>query len=108
MRDETGQALALFVEKANRLLSGRFVQYIQEHGGPSYKISFERGKDTEVEIKAPDQEAIDAFILTFRFFIQKNERISFRGLTKVLDDDGLSDEWKQGFSQYSEIQRQQN
>ena len=38
-------------------------------------------------------------VLKFRFFIQDNETPSFRWLaTHVMDDPGLSDGWKQGFT----------
>ena len=44
-------------------------------------------------------QGTDAFVLTFRFFIQKNDRTSFRSLSEgVLDDPNLSTEWKHEFT----------
>jgi hypothetical protein len=107
MRDETRNALKLFVEKADKLLSGGYVRYLQEHGGTSLGYHFTKEVEGEeikeggsftIEYKHPDNDAIEAFVLTFRFFIQQNERISFKSLAdNALNDPGLSQEWKDEF-----------
>lgn len=98
MRDATRDALKLFVKKAKKLLSGGFVTFLQEHGGTSLQYTYKKDAGVTIEHIHPDDDAIDAFVLTFRFFIQENERISFRWLANnVLDDDGLSEQWKQEF-----------
>lgn len=104
MRRETRRALKLAVEKSNKLRDGHYVRLIQERGGTHLSYSWKRGEDgtsgtTTIEQSRPDDDATDALILTFRFFIQKNEAPSFRWLaTHVLDDPGLSEEWKQEFT----------
>ncbi len=103
MRRETRLALQLLVEKAHRMRDGRYVGWLREQGGTSLKYSYKRNPEDgsgslTIEHEHPDEDATDALILTFRFFIQENETPSFRWLSKnVMDDDGLSDEWKQEF-----------
>ena len=97
MREKTRDALSLFTEKSEKLLSLSFTKSVLA-GETGVRVSGGTGKETEVERRGPSEEAIDAFILTFRFFIQDNESTSFRSLhDTVLDDPGLSDGWKQEF-----------
>ena len=70
MRNETREALQLFVEKANKLKSLSFAESVREL---KFKWSWTRGESARFEIIGPNREQIDAFILTFRFFIQDNE-----------------------------------
>lgn len=104
MRDETRIALKLFVEKAHKLMSGRFVKYLEEHGGTNLRYYYKKDMDGAgtpgmmIQHEHPDDDAIDAFILTFRYFIQQSERISFKSLADhALSDPGLSQEWKDEF-----------
>jgi len=92
MRDKTREALEIFVEKASKLGSYRFIQSSKQL---KFSYSFDSGN---LQITGPDSEEIDAYVLNFRYFIQKNERSSFRWLAdNVLDDPGLSDDWKREF-----------
>ena len=50
------------------------------------------------ERRGPDEEAIDAFVLTFRYFIQDNEKSSFRNLAKYYENDQINAELKNEFS----------
>jgi hypothetical protein len=102
MRRKTRLALKLLVQKAHRLRDGRYVQMLQEQGGTKLTVSMKRDGDgkpgTTIAQIRPDDDATDALVLTFRFFIQEKEIASFRWLAEnVLDDPGLSDEWKRGF-----------
>lgn len=94
MKQETKDALEVFIEKAYRLRSLGFNQKAE-------KISFRwtwKKEGEELEILGPDREQMEAFVLTLRFFIQKKEHSSFRWLDgNVLDDAGLSNHWKQEF-----------
>lgn len=104
MRSETKRALKLAVEKSERLRDGGYVRTLRERGGTHLSYSWKREEDesggtVSIDQSRPDEDSTDALILTFRFFIQKNEAPSFRWLaTNVLDDPGLSDEWKQEFT----------
>jgi len=89
--------LRLFNEKAEKLLASEFVKYIREKKRLSVTISARRGEEVKTERILPDQNAIDAFVLTFRFFIQKREKSSFRHLSKTYEKLPTSQELKNKF-----------
>lgn len=97
MKDETRQTLMLLVEKTNRLKSFKFDEHVKQVG-----LGFKgtRNDDDEwvIEFGLPDDEKFDSFILTFRFFYQDGESISFKSLKRFLNDSELSSEWKDGVS----------
>ena len=66
-------SLKLYVEKAEKLLNTRFVKHLKETGKLSASISIKEGEEVKILRILPDQDAIDAFVLTFRFFIQDND-----------------------------------
>ena len=39
-----------------------------------------------IDYEGPDEEAIDAFLFTFRFFVQNNEPTSFANLEKLFQE----------------------
>jgi hypothetical protein len=85
------RALRLFNEKADKLEASSFTRKIlTERSG--VEISAKR-VETGVAVTAtrfgPDQESIDAFVLTFRFFVQDNEPSSFRNMADFYSDAGL-------------------
>ena len=90
----------MFNEKADKLLSLSFVKELT-HPKTGILLSGaknEKGSlDLTVARKGPSRESIDAFVLTFRFFIQDNENSSFKNIASVyekLDNDEFS---KSGF-----------
>ena len=91
-------SLKLFNEKALKLTNCSFTKNVfgQKTG---VKICAERGKPVEVIRFGPDQEAIDAFVLTFRFFIQDNEKSSFRNLAKIYKKLSIPEAKKRQFSE---------
>jgi hypothetical protein len=91
MRAKTKEILQRVVEKGTKLRSSRFVIALIKN---DYKISFQQDS---INVTKPDDEALDAFILTFRFFIVRNECSSFDSLAKLLNDSEISDQWKEGF-----------
>ena len=80
----------LFREKAGKLLASTFAQEMAKPNGVDISWS-EEGQVTVH--RGPNQEYIDAYLLTFRFFIQGNERISFRNMGENfrdrINDEGL-------------------
>ena len=88
-------SLKLFNEKASKLGSSNFLkkaasgQIVRLKAGPGFPI--------EVVGDSPDQENIDAFVLTFRFFIQNNEACSFGNLSKVYESESISDHHRAAF-----------
>jgi len=97
--------LKLFNEKANRLLNTRFVQYILSKGKISFQIDAKKGEAVKIEKDVPDQDAIDAFILTFRYFIQNNEQCSFGNLSKTYEKHFVPKEIKK---EYLRVRKQLN
>lgn len=91
--------LKLFNEKAKRLLNSRFVDYIRRKKRISFEVHGERGKPIKTFRILPDQDAIDAFVLTFRYFIQNNERCSFGNLAKTYLKSVIPSEMKEEYSE---------
>lgn len=90
------EALELFNEKAEVLKNSRFMKFLLERGS-GLTISQQRGQPIKIEPKWPDWDAINAFVLTFRFFIQKKEKSSFRYMAKVYDRPPIPQQKKDSF-----------
>jgi hypothetical protein len=104
MKSETRRAFELFVEKTNKLKALSFNEALKDL---KLNISWKKGEDFEVHRAGPTNEQIDAFVLTFRLFIQDNDQFSFRWLANnALNDPGVSDHWKQEFSRVRNEMRQ--
>lgn len=94
MRQDTLEAIELFVEKTEMLKSFDFVKFPKR---AQFDWSWNEG-DEKVEITGPRNQDVHAFILTYRFFFDEKEHCSFRWLAKnVLDDSSLSENWKNEF-----------
>lgn len=83
--DKIAKALRLFDEKANKLERLSFLAKL-EHPDSGVSISFDRVEEGKFQVqqerRGPDEEATDAFVLTFRFFVQNNEQSSFHNMEK--------------------------
>jgi hypothetical protein len=80
--------IELFNEKAEKLVRLSFIETMFKYNsGVTIKINKRDDGfyDLEQERRGPREEAIDAFILTIRFFIQDNESISLRRLAKIYE-----------------------
>jgi hypothetical protein len=90
--------LKFFNEKATKLENFSFTDTVfnQETG---ITISFKNEPQPLVNIqrRGPNDEAIDAFVLTFRFFIQDNEQSSFRNMAAIYEHLPISEERKEEF-----------
>jgi hypothetical protein len=80
------KAFRLFNEKADKLARLSFMDKMH-HPDSGVSISFERtnekgGGFIKQERRGPEEEAIDAFVLTFRYFIQNNESTSLANMEK--------------------------
>jgi len=83
------EALELFNEKAEKLRNCRFTKTLfKEKSG--FRMSMKKDKPIETERWGPDEDSIDAFVLTFRFFIQDNEKSSFTNMAKIYDKLSIS------------------
>jgi len=90
------EALELFNGKAEILKNSSFVKFLLEQK-PGFTISWDKDESMRTETRWPNEEAIRAFILTFRFFIQKREKSSFRRMARVYDNLPISQEKKELF-----------
>lgn len=86
--DKQVVALELFNEKAKKLLSLSFLKKMTD---PKSGILITVGKADDpfgltITRKGPSQESVDAFVLTFRFFIQDNEISSFKNIANIYDN----------------------
>jgi hypothetical protein len=88
------EALELFNKKADKLLDSPFVHALTS-GKTDATISGQRQDNGSFEItpqlRGPSAHAVDAFILTFRFFIQDNETTSLRNFATIYDEIGDDD-----------------
>lgn len=90
-------SLKLFNEKSEKLFNSKFWKtYLRESTG----ISMRNLKDGMMTVtrQGPEQEEIEAFVLTMRFFIQPNEKSSFGNLVYTYKKLLISQEIKQEFS----------
>jgi len=83
-----------FTNKASKLLNTTFAKEMV--GKTSVDLSWADGKQVAVH-KAPNEEFVDAFVLTFRFFIQSNESISFKSMSTKFESKIVSEEIKNLF-----------
>ena len=75
----------------------RFVKHLKETGELSASVISNEGEAVKMSRILPDQDAIDAFVLTFRFFIQDNEKSSFKRLSESFEKLPISPELKKQF-----------
>jgi hypothetical protein len=93
-------ALKLFNEKVEKLLN---LSFVKEATSPNARVSFigERQSDGSFKIfssiNGPASEAVDAFVLTFRFFIQDNERISLCNISTLYKSSNIDSQQKAYF-----------
>ncbi|HOO50556.1 MAG TPA: hypothetical protein PLK94_04620 [Alphaproteobacteria bacterium] len=74
-------AIKLFNKKYEKLENSRFIKFIENYGfSPKLNVPEQKYIDGS---KIPDDDSIDAFVLTIRFFIQNNESCSIYNLSKI-------------------------
>lgn len=94
------EGLRLFNEKADKLFRLSFVKTVFETNTGvtiSGKLTDEGNWQVTSSRKGPNEEAIDAFVLTFRYFIQDNEKSSLRNLSKYYEIAPIDAEYKKQF-----------
>ena len=95
-KEEIIKSLRLFNEKADKLMSLGFAKKIfGEKSG--FTMSVKKDAPVEFQRHGPEGESIDAFVLTYRFFIQDNEKISFRNMSKIYDGREITQDKKKAF-----------
>ncbi len=92
MKTETKEVLEHFVEKAKKL---------EEYSPDKIQIrftSFPNEENQSLEVIGQDQQKIDAFLLTFRMFIQSGDMISLNNLNNnIVNDPDISPKWRDEF-----------
>lgn len=89
--EKAKSALTLFLDKLDRLERSEFVRSILEDKA-SFKMTWDHELGGSSQRTGPGEEAIDAFVLTVRFFVQDNEPTSLRRMSdhfETLVDAGL-------------------
>ncbi len=79
------QQLRFFNEKANELADSTFLQAML-HGQVRFTLSGLQSAEVAVEYSGPKGEMVKAFVLTFRFFIQDNEKSSLGSMAKAYQE----------------------
>lgn len=93
---EYTKTLKLFNEKAEKLRNCSFTKDVfKEKSG--MRISIKKDKPVKTERWGPNEESIETFVLTFRFFIQDNEKSSFRNMERIYDELPILEEKKNLF-----------
>lgn len=95
------EALELFCVKAEKLRRSSLATRLSE-ARPSFTW---KAEDDSLTFTGPEEEEIEAFILTFRFFIQDNEPCSLRKFGELAKRGELSAEW---CSEVTEVRRALN
>jgi hypothetical protein len=95
MKDETKIILEQLVEKAHKLRDFKFDEHVKKIG-LNFKGTRMDDDSWVLDFGIPDVKEQDAFLLTFRMFIQKNESISFLNIHGLLRDKELSNEMQEG------------
>ena len=101
-RADVLRSLKLFNEKAEKLAGNNFSRRVFEQDS-GVTISAAEGQPVVVERRGPDQESIEVFVLTLRFFIQDNEPSSLRNVAKVYDVVLVSSELKERFREARQL-----
>lgn len=81
-RAEDLYRMKMFNEKVNRLRRSGFARYMSTQD-TGVTISGKAGEEIRSEIRGPDEDAMDAMVLTLRFFIQDNETISLHRMAEL-------------------------
>ena len=97
------ESLKLFNDKAEKIKNYSFTKKIISDGF-GIKISTKVDEPVNIETRFPTDESIEAFILTLRFFIQNNEKSSFKNLAKVYSNlPSYRDEKREFFNTRDEL-----
>ena len=89
------RSLELFVEKSDKLNGSTFVARTIDNSGVNFR--WNAGETAVSARRGADSESIDAFVLTFRFFLQDNERTSLRNMVDVFESNLVSIQEREAF-----------
>lgn len=95
MESEIVSSLRLFNEKAEKLLSTQFTYQLP---GSKLTVKTFRGGKEIINRAGPSGFSFDEFILTYRFFIQDNERISFANIASCYSNPSIQKKLQDSFN----------
>jgi hypothetical protein len=98
MTQDSREQLEAFVDKAATVERSAYLKKIKTQGGTKVNLRYSDGEFVEMTDNFPDEEAINALVLTARLFIQKNDKVSIRRMADLENDPDISDEWKERYS----------
>ena len=87
--------LELFNEKAEKLDRLPFMKALRA-GNTGYTVTAGPDGRAVVERRGPTDDQVDAFILTYRFFIQDNEPTSFHNIERLYSCIPVETPWRTG------------
>lgn len=95
INQESKRTLELLIAKVDKLSNYSF---FTENRELQFSISVDKD-NIKSTLKGPTNEQIDAILLTFRLFIQDNDRISLAKLAKTVAlDSSVTNMWKEEFN----------
>jgi len=95
LKEAVKAILELFVEKADKLRQQEFTQFIEKFG---HQLRYMADpQQLTVSTVAPTETMTDAFLLTYRMFVQSRDKIGFidpnQKVSQDLLDSSLSPQW---------------
>lgn len=90
---EAARTLDLFAEKFGKLRRSTVWKAV-ETNSIRFSLKAQRGEPVELDVEGPSEEAVDAFVLTLRFFLQNNERISIGNMARLIQELPIDQEVK--------------
>ena len=90
------ERIKLFNEKATKIKNSPFYEKIKLRQ-QFITIKFTQGQQT-IDHNLSDENSLEAFLLTFRMFVQNNDAISFQNMLSCYSEINFSQESKQRFT----------
>ncbi|MEN6641242.1 MAG: hypothetical protein ABFE08_02215 [Armatimonadia bacterium] len=95
-REQILQSLRLFNEKAEKLAQTSFSRTVLFES-TGWSTHAKVGEPAVVERRGPPQESIEAFVLTFRLFVNKSDLCSLHKVTEAYSQALIRQELRQAF-----------
>ena len=95
--EKAKETLEFYNEKAEKLQGLSFTSSILNQNSGVH-LSWTRDSGIlKIDREGPDEESIDAFVLTLRFFMQDNEPTSLRNMAKLIEALPINEQNKENF-----------
>lgn len=101
MFDKTREILTILVSNSNELKSYGFYKYILDGKPVKFSLSQTNGEPLILQVFGPNSDEIRSVTTLIRKFCS-DEPSSLKNLNVLVDDPGLSDQWKKGYKDIRE------